>query len=702
MSSNSDLSASARLCNGAPGKRLRQTVRACEAQVADGAETILVLIRYPHGLGQIEDQLDSIDADVVVESLHPHAQSVINDPVVGRPTTMLPVEVAAFHRRHHAGQADPDHTPLIGVNRQNDHAGQVGLAVTEAEWKDVDLSRNQGELYGDLATIQSDLRDSYEANGFTPPARVLPTATNILRDDEARQHVMSDIDAVVVVDGEELLDVGRNYLDALTKDTPLTLVVDQYAAVTRPVSETGAVLDDIAVEQQEEQSREPEHIVKWLLGTESPRTPLTGLRAETTVVNGTSRAEQLDAIARQIKQEHSEGTPYEEIVVYVKTKSDIPSVLDTLEHHRIPVTSTSTAAFETDPVVREAQLLCAAIEGSDHAVNELSELVSPLQADSIEAVLDWVRRVTAEEGVATALDGWAEATSLFERVRSETDPLLHEPDAEVTIAETYSVYTLVREGAELLDTASEYDGTFGELGEFVRITRDSNAGRSYGTQDIQHADHAVRVDTMRAAKGRTTDVAIAVDLVDHRFEGVLDVPTLFSDPDDNQQYPAVTDIEEAELTATFPSGSVPHDPDRFSDAYHKLLNRRLLGLVVRSADERLFLGTYQVEDTGRRTFPAPVVEKLEESPAVSTIEAVDLAGGTEPTIAECTAAGREELRDDERRDDLRRLAQAHDELEQAAHDPTRSERERTIISAVRRQVLPTPDGDPDDIEGYNE
>lgn len=694
-----DLSADVRLCGGAPGERLRQLVRACENHADRGAETILVLIRYPHGLGQVEEHMETIDAEVEVDALHAHARSVIDDSVVGLPVTMLPVEVAAFHRRHHAGRVEPVHTPLTGLNRQTDRAGQVGLAVTEAEWKDVDLAHNSGELYEDLAKVQSGLRDSYEDNEITPPARVLPTATNILRDDDARRHVMGDVDGVVIVDGEELLEVGRNYLGALTDETQLTLVVDQYAAVTRPVSETGTVLDNITVERCEEQSTEPEHVVKWLLGTETRMTPLPGPRAETTVVKGMSRSGQLDALARQIKQEHAKGTPYEEIVVYVKTKSDIPSVLDVIEGHDIPVISTSTAAFETDPVVREVQLLCAGARGNDHAIDELAERV-PLGADSTEAILDWVRRVATDEGVAAGLNGWAEATQLLERIRGKVDPPLHEPDAEVTISETYSVYTLVREAAELLDTAMEYDGTFGELGDFTRITSDSNSGRSYGAQDVEYADDALRVDTMRAAKGRTTDVAIAVDLVDNRFEGVLDVPTMFSDPEDNQQYPAVTDVERTEFTSTFPEATVPQA--RLTDKYHQHLNHRLLGLVVRSADERLFLGTYEFEDSGRQALPIPVVQELAMSSSVSTVEAVDFAGSAEPTIAASIASSLDDLRDEEQRYDLQALAQARAKLEQAAHDSDQDRRTRAIISAVNNRVVPTPNAETDDSEQNHE
>jgi hypothetical protein len=702
VDSESDLSASVRSCNGAPGERLRQTVRACEAHVADGAETILVLIRYPHGVGEVEEEVMALDADVEVESVHPHAQSVITDPVVGRPTTMVPVEAAAFHRRHHVAQAEPDHEFLAEIARQTDRAGQVGLAVTEAEWKDVDLNQCHGELYDDFGTIQSNLRTSYRENGLTPPAQVLPTATNILQDDEAREHVMGDIDAVVIVDGEELLEVGRRYLAALTEDTPLTLVVDQYAAATRPVSETGTIMDDITVEDCKEPSTEPEHVVKWLLGTETPMNPLPGPRAETTIVEGTSRAEQLDAIARQIKQENAEGTPYEEIAVYVKVKSDIPSVLDALERHGIPVTSTSTAAFEADPVVREVQLLCAAIEGSTRAVNAVTERVPLPASETIEAVLDWLQDAAADEGVATALDGWAKMTRLFDRVRGGTDSPLHDPGAEVTIAETNSVYTLISTAADLLDTADEYDGTFRELGDFTRITSDSNMGRSYGAQDVEHADHAVRVDTMRAAKGRTTDVAMAIDLVDGRFETTLDVPTLVSDPDDKSQYPAVTDVEPVGFAATFPDSTL-QDRDQLTDAYHHSLNRRLLGLVVRSADERLILGTYEVEDTGRRTFPTPVVDKLKNrAPAVSAVDAAEFAGGAEPTIAESIASGFENLRDGDGRYDVRELGQAHAELEQVAQDPDRIRRTRTIMSAVHQRLAPTPSGDTDDEEETHE
>jgi hypothetical protein len=116
-----------------------------------------------------------------------------------------------------------------------------------AAWQDIDLSR-MAEPICTLGPLQARHEELLDTMGWTPPERAIPHARQALVDNPSLREVVLGpaVQGLVVWEVEELIALGRGFLEALGDGLPTIGIYLERGAVRRPYAESYELLPTLA------------------------------------------------------------------------------------------------------------------------------------------------------------------------------------------------------------------------------------------------------------------------------------------------------------------------------------------------------------------------------------------------------------------------------------------------------------------------
>jgi superfamily I DNA/RNA helicase len=188
-----------------------------------------------------------------------------------------------------------------------------------------------------------------------------------------------------------------------------------------------------------------------------------------------------------------------------------------------------------------------------------------------------------EEGIRW----WATDAGVKERIAERAAPL----DARAQFGNVRRAFRM----AEFLEDTEFLDATWKSFEEMLERAHE------YAPQQNQTSatdlDGGVRVDNLQAITNQSFRAVFLVNLVDSEYPGEPFLTRLF--PTDRvasmPEYPGVTELEAADVDATFPTTSTA--AGRPFARYHTEHARRRMAVGAGAATERLYCCLYEYEDT---------------------------------------------------------------------------------------------------------
>ncbi|WP_318569949.1 DNA helicase UvrD [Salinigranum marinum] len=416
-------------------------------------------------------------------------------------------------------------------------------------------------------------------HGHMERGQLISEALDVLSGD-ARDDVV-DFEAVLAVEFEEFFPLDRAYLDVLAGDCELVCIAEENASVRRTWVETGPITDYVSFSETRRgtagaPSTRPAATAAYFADQTVPEDPETG---SVSVLATDSSDEQLAEVANKIEEVVAQPDwSYDDVAVATKQSgSTVTDIIEAFEGTGIPTESTTVTGFGDDPAIRE---LLAAVrhlatdgeERPDHGPDLDTERLDRIrEMDSLEDGVRW----------------WATDSGLKERIAERATPL----DARAQFGNVKRAFRM----AEFLEDTEFVDATWASFEEMLERAHD------YAPQQNQTSatdlDGGVRVDHLQAIKNESFRAVFLVNLVDAEYPGDPFLTRLFptervaSMPD----YPGVTDLDEPDVDATFPTTSTASS--RPFARYHTEHARRRLAIGAGAADEHLYCCLYEYEDT---------------------------------------------------------------------------------------------------------
>ena len=416
-------------------------------------------------------------------------------------------------------------------------------------------------------------------HGHMERGQLISEALDILNGDASDDVI--DCEAVLAVEFEEFFPLDRAYLDALSEDCELVCVTEENASVRRTWVETGPVTDYVSFSETRRGASEapptrPAATAAYFAEETVPEDPGAG---SVSVLATDSSDEQLAEIANEIEDlvEQPEWS-YNDIAVATKQSgSTVTDIIETLEGTGIPSESTTVTGFGDDPAIRE---LLAVVRYLADTKQEVPDRGPELDQER----LDRVREIDSlEDGIRW----WATDSGLKERVAERAAPL----DARAQFGNVRRAFRM----AEFLEETDFVDATWESFREMLERAHE------YAPQENQTSatdlDGGVRVEHLQAIKNESFRAVFLVNLVDSEYPGNPSLTRLF--PTERvasmADYPGVTELDEADVAATFPTMSTASGQP-FTQ-YHTEHARRRLAVGAGAATERLYCCLYEYEDT---------------------------------------------------------------------------------------------------------
>jgi hypothetical protein len=417
-------------------------------------------------------------------------------------------------------------------------------------------------------------------HGHMERGQLISEALDVLTGD-ARDDVV-DFDAVLAVEFEEFFPLDRAYLDALAGDCELVCIAEENASVRRTWVETGPVTEYVSFSESRRgvpgaSSTRPAATAAYFAEETIPEDPDTG---SVSVLATDSSDEQLAEIANEIEALVAQPDwGYDDIAVATKQSgSAVTETIEALEGTGIPTESTTVTGFGDDPAIRE---LLAAVRHL--AADDETEV--PDHGPALDT--DRLARINEMDSLENAIRWWATNSGLKERIAGRAAPL----DARAQFGNVRRAFRM----AEFLEETAFVDATWASFKEMLERAHE------YAPQQNQTSatdlDGGVRVDHLQAIKNESFRAVFLVNLVDSEYPGDPFLTRLFptervaSMPD----YPGVTELDEADVDATFPTTSTASS--RPFARYHTEHARRRLAIGAGAATERLYCCLYEYEDT---------------------------------------------------------------------------------------------------------
>ena len=410
--------------------------------------------------------------------------------------------------------------------------------------------------------------------------QLISDALTVLTGD-SREDVV-DFEAVLAVEFEEFFPLDRAYLDALVGDCELVCIAEENASVRRTWVEPGPVTAYVSFSDSRREvagapSTRPAATAAYFADETVPEDPETG---SVSVLATDTSDQQLDDVANEIEDLVARSDwSYDDIAVATKQSGEtVTDTIEALERAGIPTESTTVTGFGDDPAIRKllaaVRHLAADDEGavSDHGPDLDSERLERVrEMDNLEDGIRW----------------WATDSGLKERIAERAPPL----DARSQFGNVRRAFRM----AEFLEETDFLDATW-ESFETMLERAHEYAPHQNQTSATDLAG-GVRVDHLQAIKNESFRAVFLVNLVDSEYPGdpfqtrLFPTDRVVSMPD----YPGVTDLDEADVDATFPTESTASS--RPFARYHTEHARRRLAIGAGAATEHLYCCLYEYEDT---------------------------------------------------------------------------------------------------------
>ncbi|QDX41198.1 DNA helicase UvrD [Salarchaeum sp. JOR-1] len=432
----------------------------------------------------------------------------------------------------------------------------------------------------DITTALDAFHDWLAEHDHMERGQLISEALDVLSGDD-RDDVV-DFEAVLAVEFEEFFPLDRAYLDALAGDCEIVCIAEENASVRRTWVETGPITEYVSFSESRRGASEtpltrPAATAAYFADEAVPADPETG---SVSVLATDSSDEQLAEVANEIEDLVARSDwSYDDIAVATKQSgSTVTDTIEALERAGVPAESMTVTGFGDDPAIRE--LLAAVRHLAADGEDDVPDHGPDLDTERLERVREMD---SLEEGIRW----WATDSGLKERIAERASPL----DARSQFGNVRRAFRM----AEFLDDTGFLDATWESFEAMLERAHE------YAPQQNQTSatdlDGGVRVDHLQAIKNESFRAVFLVNLVDSEYPGDPFLTRLFptervaSMPD----YPGVTDLDEGDVDATFPTESTASS--RPFARYHTEHARRRLAIGAGAADEHLYCCLYEYEDT---------------------------------------------------------------------------------------------------------
>lgn len=544
-------------------------------------EDVLVLTGSPTSMATFQAVLsDECPGAAVpdVTSVIVHATEVINRT---DDRAILSDEMRRELLHQYIANWEWEHDYFQRASQQESFAGDIARLIETATWQHASLETT-AELQ-EIATVRDEFHGWLDEHGQMERSQLISEATDTLTASETRES-LRDFDAILAIEFEEFLEPDRRYLQQLAADGTLICIAELNTSLRRTHSETGPISDYVSFTSQRtvaeaEPEARPAALATYLAQDTVSPDPETG---DVEVLAAETADDELDRVADEIERlRDHQDIAYEEIAVALKRSGQ--SVIEAVQAFRqagIPTQSATLVGFGDDPAIREVL----------HVVEELAtdnHIQSPVvNADS---VLPEGLRETLDDPAhhGDALRRWATESDLKHRIARSSTPL----DAKSQFGNLNRVFAI----ADFVEETAFFEASWDSLAAVLRRAHE-HAPQENQTSAIDN-NGGVRVDHVHALKNGSFQVAFLVDVVDSTYPGEPMVSRVFPQgrvtamPD----YPGVTQVEEADVTATFATDSTMSS--RPFRQYHAEHARRQLAVGASTASDRVYLCLHTHEGT---------------------------------------------------------------------------------------------------------
>lgn len=542
------------------------------------SEEILVITGAPTSTETFRDTLDEElpgAATPYVTSLVVHATDVLN-----RTDDRVVLSDALRRELLHRFLADHDWDTdyLQRASEQPSFIEDVTRVMNTISWQSA--TPDETPELRDIAAALDAFHEWLEAKGHMERGQLIPDALDVLTS-ESRDDIV-DAEAVLAVEFEEFFPLDRAYLDALATGRDLVCVAEENASVRRTWVETGPVTDHVEFSDQRRAtaatpSTRPAATAAYFTDETVSTDPEAG---SVSVLAAESSDDQITDVATEIEElvENPEWS-YDDIAVAAKRSGgDVTDAIETLERAGIPTESTTVTGFGDDPAIREllAVVRYCAADGPDAV---------PDQGPALDT--DRLDRLQEMAGLESPLRWWATESGLKARIAERASPL----DARSQFGNVRQAFNM----AEFLEETDFLDATWSSFE--TMLERAHEYAPQQNKTSATDLDGGVRVDHLQALKNESFRAVFLTNLVDSEYPGDPFLSRLFptervtSMPD----YPGVTQVDAADVSATFPTQSTASS--RPSVQYHTEHARRRLAVGASVATDQLYCCLYEYEDT---------------------------------------------------------------------------------------------------------
>lgn len=602
---------------------------------------ILVLKRIPCNLDALADHIQDTLGLMVrpnVQSLPQHASHVveINDPDIDRLAYEQRIELLAdvIESTNWETLIDeattrfddvrwPDNYERSDVieffqtaSDQDSFGRDVGQVLLEATRQggftppDDDAERHI--LNAALACLNDRFHDRLDAHGLVERANIVPRATDALQDDATYDHVASGFEAILAIEFEEYTANDRRYLAQLAADADLIAIGERNASIQRVKTEPGeldnlrddgiidfdaddpATLD--ATEVTPGSETDPGQIASFLATDRDPVDTVSAVH-----LHESTFRDQISAVANEIEYlRHGTDAEYSDFAVVVNSLGDRLS--EARRHLRaagLPTQTVGAPALAEDPAVTEIYAFVQFLLNRDAAAESwLTARVDGFSPELAEA---------CDTGsLETRLNRWIVNTDLKERVATG--------ESHIEIQEQFQNIERVTDLARFIDQTTLLDS---DLPTFKHVLERAIRFDAAYTHTIETAPrmHGVAVTDIQGVKHEAYNTVFLLNVVDQEYPGRERLTPLYPKPwlTEMPEYPAITEIDDDMIDATYDTFTGERSTSAF-DAYYHHRERRKLALGARAATDHLYFCTYDSQDNGlgRAYNPSRYLYRLKE------------------------------------------------------------------------------------------
>ncbi|WP_153300728.1 PD-(D/E)XK nuclease family protein [Halococcus hamelinensis] len=586
---------------------------------------ILVLKRIPCNLDALADHIQNTLGLMIrpdVQSLPQHASHVVelNDPDIDRLAyeqriellgdviestdweTLIDEATTRFDNvRWPDNYQRADVIEFLQIASEQDSFGRdVGQVLLEATRQGGFSPPNDDAerhiLTAALACLNDLFHDRLDSHGLVERANIVPRATDALQDDTTYSHAASEFKAILALEFEEYTVNDRQYLAQLANDADLIAIGERNASIQRVKTEPGelddlrdgcvidfdlgdpAILDEAGGAYRSD--TDPGQIASYLATGTEPMDSVSAVH-----LHESTFRDQISAVANEVEYlRHGTDAEYGDFAVVVNDLGDRLS--EARRHLRaagLPTKTVGAPALAEDPAVTELYAFVQFLLNRDtEAESWLTARLEGFSPDFAEA---------CNTGpIEHRLNRWIVNTDLKERIAAGK--------SHIEMQEQFQNIERVTDLARFIDQTTLLDS---DLPTFKHVLERAIRFDAAYTHTIETSPqmYGVTVTDIQGIKHEAYNTVFLLGVVDDEYPGGERLTPLFPKPwlMDMPDYPALTEVDDDTVDATYGTFTGERSTSAF-DAYYHHRERRKLALGARAATDHLYFCTYDSQDNG--------------------------------------------------------------------------------------------------------